>query len=260
MSWKEIWETIKGWFGGGSSIPKWDECTKASCWNGANASQRMMNILSPHMSEDKFKSYMEWMKSRGCNTAHVFTSNQKDGENAGYCIYGPSWSWKVNADYCKLMINRIKALRKNKFGIVLWLFADDSGGYNSEAKKNFAQYLSDLKKQGFLDYASTVVVGLELNEYYSASDVAKLVSATHQYYSGKIGTHQTSGQYSFAGLANICFYQVNPGMSVSGIKAEAAKVKAITGMPLNFFEIERSPSREKCEAAMAGGAFGVGNW
>ena len=248
--------------GGGSSskIPTWDKCDKASCWNGANASQRMMNMLSPGMSEAKFDGYMNWMKSRGCNTAHLFTSNKADGENAGYSIYGNSWDWSVDQNYVNVFNSRIAKLRKNGFGIVLWLFADDSATWNKIAKTDFPRHLNDLKAQGLLKNASTIVVGLELNEYFNVNEVAKLISATRAVYSGKIGTHQTSGAYSYSGLADICFYQVSPGKSVSWIKSEAARVKSTTGKPLNFFEIERNPDRPKSEAAIAGGAYGVGNW
>lgn len=253
--------TISGWFNGGSSskIPSWDQCTTASCWNGSNAQQRMMNMLSPGMSDGKFNDYMNWMKSRGCNTAHLIIANKADGENAGYCIYGNSWDWSVDATFVGVMKSRIETLRKNKFAIVIWLFTDDSSAYAKEAKKNFPQYLNDVKSQSLLDSASTVVVGLELNEYFNVNEVAALVNATRAVYSGKIGTHQTSGSYSYSGLADICFYQVNPGKSEAWIQNEATRVKAATGKPLNFFEIERNPAPAKCAAAKRGGAFGTAN-
>jgi hypothetical protein len=37
-------------------------------------------------------------------------ANRGDGENAGYCIYGKTWSWVVNQGYCDLMKARIKKL------------------------------------------------------------------------------------------------------------------------------------------------------
>lgn len=267
---KNMWEKIINWlkeiFGGNSGdnssskIPTWDKCDKATCWDGSNAQKRMMNMLSPGMSDGKFTDYMNWMKSRGCNTAHLFTSNKADGENAGYCIYGNNWDWSVDPNFVNVMKNRIDTLRKNGFGIVLWLFADDSGTWNALAKKNFPQHLNDLKKQGLLDKASTIVVGLELDEYFNATDVAKLVNATRAVYSGKIGVHHTSNKTTFASLADLVFYQVKPGTSVAVIKSTVTSVKAKTGKPVNMFEMERHPDRARSEAAFAGGAFGVGNW
>ena len=245
---------------GGSTIPTWDQCDKASCWDGNNAQKRMMNMLSPKMSDTKFNEYLNWMKSRGCNTAHVFTSNKGDGEHAGYCIYGNDWDWSIDPNYVNLMKNRINILRKNGFGIVLWLFADDSSAWNSIAKKNFPQYLNDLKKQGFIDYASTIVMGLEMDEYYNMSDATKLINATRAVYSGKIGVHHKPDVIKFIPLACILFYQVRPGTSISKIKNDVASIKKKTGKPINMFEMERHPDRARCEAAIQAGAFVVGNW
>lgn len=241
-------------------IKQWDECTKASCWNGSNAQQRMMNMLSPFMSTEKFNTYMTWMKSRGCNTAHVFVSNKADGEKAGYCIYGRDWDWSVDPAFVKLMNDRIDILVKNGFGVVVWLFADDSSAWNSKAKTNFQQYLNDLNNQGLLKYASTIVVGLELDEYYNANDVSKLVSATRKVYPGKIGVHQTSYNYGYAKYGDIMFYQIKPGNSTSKIKSEVIKVRNATGKPVNMFEMERNPAQDKCNAAFSAGAYAVANW
>lgn len=243
-----------------SKVPAWSACTKASCWNGSNAQQRMMNILSPAFTDAKFAQYRDWMLSIGCNTAHVFLSNKADGEGGGYCVYGASWSWKVDAATVKLMRERMADLRAHGLAVVVWLFADDSGVWNEVAKKDFPRYCADLQEVGLLGQASIVVAGLELNEYYSSGEVAALCAAIRKVWAGRVGTHQTSGRYDYAAHADICFYQVNPGQSPSFIKSEAARVKKATGKPLNFFELDRQPNRALCDAAFAGGAFGVGNW
>lgn len=241
--------------------PAWDACTLASCWAGHNAAERRMNMLSPAMPPTIFDAYLQKMLDAGCNTAHLFVANRADGEYGGYSIYGPEWGWQINTAFCRLMLDRIEDLRAAGFGIVLWLMADDSGPYAAAAKSNFPRYVSDLRTQGFFRQASTVVVGLELDEYWSRNESAALAACVRQVYDGKIGTHQTSSKYDYAsGIADILFYQVNPGMSPSGIEREARKVRAATGLPLNFFELSREPDRERCVAAMAGGAFGVGNW
>jgi hypothetical protein len=243
-----------------SAVPPWDACTRASCWNGSNAQQRMMNVLSPAFTEAKFAQYRDWMLSVGCNTAHVFLSNKADGEGAGYCIYGTSWTWEVNASFCSTFRARIADLRAHGLAVVVWLFADDSSAWNKEAKKNFPKYLADLKAQGLLDQASIVVAGLELDEYYGSADVAALVNAIRKVWTGKVGTHQTSGRYEFSALADVIFYQVNPGKTAAQIKSETQKVIKATGKPLCFFELARQPNRALCDAAFDGGAFAVGNW
>ena len=242
------------------SVPAWDKAALASCWNGANAGQRMMNIASPLMSDQKADAYIGWMKSRGVTAAHVILANAKDGENAGYCIYGPKFDWTIDAAFVGVMKSRIAKLRKAGLSVVVWLITDDSSAFAKALKTNPGKYLADLKAQGLLSQASTVVLALEANEYLSASDVNALAQATRANYKGKIGSHQTSGRCDFAVFADIVFYQVDPGKPSAWIQAEAARIKAATGKPLNFFEIERQPDRAKSEAALRGGAFGVENW
>jgi len=243
-----------------AAIPAWDACTRASCWRGANAANRMMNMLSPAFTDAKFAEYRDWMRTIGCNTSHVFLSNKADGEGGGYCIYGTSWTWEINAEFCEMFRKRIADLRAHGFAVVVWLLADDSSAWNKEAARNFPKYIQDLKAQGLLDKASTVVAGLELDEYYQSAQVSALVNAIRRVYPGKVGTHQTSGRYEFSALADVVFYQANPGKSAAQIKAEASKVVKATGKPVNFFELDRQPNRALCDAAFAGGAFAVGNW
>lgn len=245
---------------GAALTPAWDEATLASCWSGANAGQRNMNILSPGMSDGKFRDRVAWQEKRGANTVHLFLANKADGEHAGYSIYGGAWDWSIDAATCDTFRDRIAYCRGRGLAVVLWLFADDSSDWNRAAAKDFPRYLRDLESEGLLKYASTVVVGLEVDEYFNAAQVAALVAATRQVYGGKVGTHQTSGRADFAGLADICFYQVSPGKSASQIEAEARKIVGAVGKPVNFFELSRHEDRPLCEAALKGGAFAVGNW
>ena len=240
--------------------PGWEDAAHASCWTGANASVRLMNILSPHMDKGTFEDRVRWMKDRGCDTAHVFLANRADGQYAGYCIYGPEWTWNIDGGYCDTFRERIKYLRRQGLAVVVWLMADDSAQYAKAAAQDPQRYIADLDKEKLLSQASTVVAGLEMNEYWNSGQVGAVVGAIRGKYSGKVGTHQTSGRCDYAGMADIVFYQVNPGQSAAWIQAEAARIKAATGKPLNFFEIERQEDRAKSEAAIRGGAFGVGNW
>lgn len=245
---------------GAAMVPDWDVATLASCWSGPNAGQRNMNILSPGMSDRKFRERVAWQEKRGANTVHLFLANKADGEHAGYSIYGGAWDWSIDAATCDTFRDRIAYCRGRGLAVVLWLFADDSSDWNRAAAKDFPRYLRDLESEGLLRYASTVVVGLELDEYFNAAQVAALVAATRAVYSGKVGVHQTSGRMDFAPLADIMFYQVSPGRSASWIESEARRVRAAVGKPVNFFELDRSDNRPLCEAAQRGGAFAVGNW
>lgn len=241
--------------------PAWDKCTKSSNWHGANASQRMMNILSPKMSDGTFNNRLKFIKSRGCNTVNLILCNKADGESGGYSIYGSSFDWSIDKSYCDKMLERIQKIAKEGFGIVLWLTTDDSDDWNSKMISNPSKYVSDLDSLGFFKYASTVVIGLEADEYWkSSSQISSMYKAVKSKYNGKVGVHQKSGEYGYMKLVDIAFVQVNPGTSKDKIKSFVKNVKAKTGKPVCMFEMERQEDRGRCEAAFDAGAFSVGNW
>lgn len=231
------------------SPPGWRECSKASCWQGSSAQTRHMNILSPAFDEATFKARVKWARDRGCNTLHLFLVNKGDGEGAGYTALDPATA--------KTMDRRIRWARSQDMAVVLWCMADDSAAW---AKSLDMEALMQVcEKHGWLDIASTIVVGLEVDEYWSAAQVQKNIATIRKYYSGKVGVHHTSGKTSYAGLADILFYQVDPGKSAAQIASETRKALA-TGKPVNFFELSRHEDRELAQAALDAGAFGVGNW
>ena len=240
--------------------PSWDECTIASLWDGGNAEKRMMNTLSPRMSDGKFRDYLNWQRDRGCNTAHVFVSNQADGENAGYSIYGGSASnWRIDKAAVKTMLARARAYRRAGMGVVLWLLADDSGAMNRVLLADPGRYMRDLAATGLLRYASMICLGLEMGEYMGASQAQSLRDAVRKVWRGKVATHDVSGSIKFVGFGDVVFAQVKPTASDSEMLRFAAMVKA-TGKPGGIIECDRHPNRERCEKLIAAGLPFVGNW
>lgn len=236
--------------------PRWSRCTKASCWDGKNAQKRMMNILSPFFPEDEFRARVKWAEARGCDTLHLFLVNKGDGEGAGYRVTDP--------DTAKLMERRIVWARKRGLAVVLWILADDSSAW---AKEIFANPSATIDAaRNLWPHASTVVLGLEMDEYGAPQDWQRLKDALRRRYSGRIGTHHKSGRYGYAGLGDIVFAQCEPPKPKEPPEAGAARVKAAVkaalavGRPVNMFELERHPARELAQAALDAGAFGVGNW
>lgn len=251
--------------GSSSSVgpaPAWDACTRASCWGGTNASVRVMNALSPKMPEAVFRERVAWTKGRGANTIHLFLVNKGDGEYAGYSPWGvgkgPS-AGATDADTVKRMLERIAYCRGQGLAVVLWLQADDSADWARALASNADRCVARIAEAGLLASASTVVAGLEMDEYWNATHARAVVAAIRACYSGKVGTHHTGGKTTFASLGDILFYQVAPGRSAAQIKADTAAAKKC-GKPVNFFELARGPARDLCEAALTAGAFGVGNW
>lgn len=237
----------------------WDKCTKSSNWT-KKAAWRMMNMLSPGMSDSKFEERLKFIKSRGCNTVHLFLCNKADGECANYSIYGNSISWKVNKSFVDVMKKRIDKLYNNGYGIVLWLTADDGNDWAQTLVSKADQYCKDLKDNGLLDKASIVVLGLEANEYWTYDQTKKMANALKKVYSGKTGIHQTSGRRDYASLADIFFYQTSTGKNASQIKSESQKICASMSRPVCFFELSRDEDRKLSQAALDGGAFAIGNW
>jgi hypothetical protein len=244
-----------GWF-----VPAWERCTLASLWDGDNAAKRMMNTLSPHMRDAKFKTYLKWQRARGCNATHVFVANQGDGENAGYSVYGGvTVTWAVHKPTVKLMRARMKAYRRAGMGVVVWLLADDSNAMNRMLLADPMRYVRDLDAEGVFDYASMICLGLELSEYTSVAEAGRLESALRGKWKGKVATHDVSGSLKFAGLGDIVFGQVEPATSDADMLAFGARLKS-TGKPGGIIEHSRGPNRARSEKLIAAGLPFVGNW
>jgi len=270
--WKRIWHSIvindpnEGtgyeWPWGATKKASWPSVAKASCWEGSNAQVRHMNLLSPRLDDNTVAKRLDWAQQRGCNCVHLFVANQGDGEGAGYSIYGTGepTPGTINDKTVKMMKQRMEGAINRGLAVAVWLLADDSSRWNKILLNNPVAYAHDLMRSGILDYASMVVLGLELDEYASEGQVAALEGAVRAVWSGKIGVHHTSGKAPFASHGDVVFWQVNPGKSAGQIESTVLGARKSTGKPVVMFECERHPARELCEAALSAGAVGVGNW
>ena len=224
----------------------------ASCWGGSNASKRMMNILSPRMSDKTFEERLKFMLDRGCTHAHVILANGGDGEAAGYA------AWRGGD--CPKMLERMNAVRAAGLVPIPWIVTDDSASLLKELFANPAQRILDMDYAGFFAGAPLVVLGLEMDEGGSASQWKAVRDALRKHYSGPIGVHHTSGSsFPFASLGDVILGQLSPGCTTSQVKSQ---IKAILklGKRAVGFEYARGPSRALSVAALEAGAEGVGNW
>jgi len=242
----------------------WDKCTLSSNWHGSNASMRIMNILSPLFSDKQFDDRYNWAKSRGVNYFNLFVVNKKDGEGAGYSPFGPNFIsnyGNIDKAFSDVMTKRIKKMHDDGMGVVLWLMADDSNDWAKQFASNPQPVIDAMEKLGWFKYASIIVLGLEMDEYWNANQVQKVYNATRTKWSGMIGTHHTSGKSTFAAFGDIVFYQVSPGTATSTIISQCKNVGAKTGKKIVAFEIERQEARDKCQQILnSGAAYSVGNW
>jgi len=222
----------------------------ASCWNGPNAAERMMNMLSPKMSDSKFGKYLAWMKGRGCTAAHVFLANGADGECAGYA----GWN---DADL-PVMLLRVQRLRDAGLVVIPWIIADDSKDLLRKLFADPAKLIG--KMRGLLNNAPCVVIGLEMDEGGNASQWKAVRDAIRKYYAGPLGVHHCSGNgFKYAKYGDVICGQLNPGCSEAQVKAQIARIRAL-GKRAVGFEYARGANRKLAQAALDAGAEGVGNW
>ena len=223
----------------------------ASCWDGANASRRMMNVLSPRMSDAKFREYVAWMQGRGCDTAHVILANGGDGEAAGYA------AWR-DADRAA-MLARLNALKAAGFAVVPWIITDDSAALLKELFGNPEKLVA--KCEDFLAGSLCVVLGLEMDEGGSAANWAAVRTAVRRVYSGPLAVHHTSGNaFKFAALGDIVMGQLDPNCTTAQIKSQIDYIRKNLGKRAVGFEYARNADRKRAQAALDAGAEGCGNW
>lgn len=225
----------------------------ASCWAGANASKRMMNVLSPKMSDSTFRDRLKHMTDRGCDVAHLILANTADGEAGGYA------AWK-DSDLTR-MKERWNAVKAAGLRPIPWLVTDDSAELAQDLFGHAGKYVKKMADAGFFADVPLVVLGLEMNEKYgSDSGWKNLRAALREHYSGPIGVHHKSGNdFPYAKYGEVILGQLNPGCTTSQVKSQ---IKAILklGKRAIGFEYSRSPDRSLCLAALEAGAEGVGNW
>lgn len=227
--------------GSGEFNEIFEKCSKASCWFGSNADRRIMNILSPKMSQETFEKRFNESKNRGVNCFHLILANKGDGEYAGYSIYGESFSVKtLHTNSINTFKNRISYIKNQNFGIVLWLVTDDSASYASSISNNYEKYLKDLSETKILDLADMICVGLEVNEYWGTSVVKSIISETKKYFNGPVGVHTGSIEQAkaYGSLGDIYFAQISPTNDTSKIKSSVTTAKNNSGKPVNFFEFQ----------------------
>lgn len=232
----------------------------ASCWEGTNAQTRHMNELSHKFTDEQVAARLDWAVQRGCNTVHWFLVNKGDGEGAGYSIYGGAPTLgRIDEGAVARMEARCKMALRKGLSVALWLLADDSGDWVATLLGNPGQFAEDVAKSGLLKYASCVVLGLEMDEAKEGS-WSGLAKAVRGVWGGKVGVHHRPGHSEYAGLGDIFFLQTQEKPSASEVASAVQKARKSTGKPVVMFELARNPQRGLCEAALAAGAVGVGNW
>jgi len=250
-----------------------------------NASLRMMNILSPMLSRDGFKGFVNQMKADGADMCYLFIINERDGGWTPYSFYqGNQIGGAINEGVLDEMKWRCEYVRDRGMGIIIVLRPDDSPNFvrtldqyvfmNSAERmmeldvspvsvmadipamrfstlsvQSQEQYQRDAVKH-FDRYASGYWVGLELDEYYNVQQVAHYAEQLQKLTDKPIGTHQVQNQYSFASLGSVdhCYFQYGWGKSPGYMQSRTAQVKAALGKPVIAAEYNKSSNTPQARA------------
>ena len=78
-------------------------------------------------------------------------------------------------------------------------------------------------------------------------------------WTGPFATHHTSGHSDYASLGSIVMDQLDKSCTEAQI-TQSVKALRAKGFEVCGFEYARDPSASKAKAALAAGAFSVGNW
>ena len=222
-----------------------------------NAATRCMNMFSPGCDRARFEAAIGRMKAMGCNMAYAYTVNAADGP-WGFSLYtGDNLAGNLDAAKLAEFKSRVTFCRKAGLGVVFWLMADDSSKYARLPLPTLQKYVREVV--GLLsDDASGFVVGLEADEYWNQNAITTLVAAAKAESKVPVGVHYRPGRVLYAG--DVLFYQYGFGKSAKQIEAETRNVIGRCGSPVVAAEYHKSGSRSLSEAALRGGAYGVGNW
>jgi len=257
--WKKLWQWLTG-----NRLP--DIKNHKASFLMDNGGLRLMNILSPNCSRDTFKGVVSRSKGNGDNFMYLYAINEHDGGWTPYSIYvankiGGVKDTSVIAEYKW----RLQHIRDNKMGIVLWLRADDSPNFNKTPEAQQKQYQADIVTL-FDDYVSAYLIGLEADEYMSATAVEMYATHLRGLTDKHIGIHQRPGRYDYALRACISglWYQYGFNKNRDQIRNDTVTVlQRLGGKPLYAAEYHLSadtePAKSLGDAAMAGGASGTGN-
>ena len=289
LAWKAYRAGLKDETGGGADShgtppnadnpavsPPASDSTHRACFLYKDASDRCMNMLSPHMPDEKFKELCKKQLSSGCNTAYLFLSNKSDGNYAGYTMYKNN-DIGVLVDGAKLAayVKRIKYMHSAGLKTIFWLWADDSKPYWNVSEDRRKRYIADAV-QNLDGLADGWVAALEWNENgsYGADEetMKRTLQKMRMHTERDIGVHFTTGPQT--ALANKVlsaiggarsFYAQYGWVSASKLGDMTRKCRAGLDPHIRLIACEydrNGGSHAHARAALENGAagFGCGSW
>lgn len=250
-----------------------------------NAGTRSMNILAYNLDDGYFNNVVNRMKANNDKVSYLYVGyNKGDGPGITSIYVNDVFGGTIDSNKTKLMESRIKKIRDKDLKIVGWLFADDNQATvktwykpntwfakvdktitiqhnDTEKLKKYVKSVVDL----FDDYISEYVIGIEVNEYLTQSQVDQLAQYVKSLTDKPVGCHMTSGQYGWSGMGSINkhYHQYGFGKPNSYIESETRKISGALNKPVIAAEYDKSSdsagAKARGDAAIRGGASGTGN-
>lgn len=231
-----------------------------------NAGTRVMNILAYNLDDNQFNSVLNRCKNNGDTVVYLYVGyNNGDGPGITSIYVNDQFGGSIDNNKVSIIKKRMQKVRDKGMYIVGWLFADDNtrkvNFKDTEALKTYIKNVVDR----FDEYISEYVIGIEANEYLSASQVDQLASYLKGKVNKSIGNHMTPGQYGYSASGNIQkhYHQYGFNKSNSYIESETRKVIGALGKPVIGAEYDMSSdsvgAKARGDAVIRGGGSGTGN-
>lgn len=254
-----------------------------------NAGTRVMNILSYQKSEDGFKQLVARCKANGDTHIYLYLANAGDGNPPKTSFYvNDQHAGTIDPGRLNMMQARIQYCKDQGLCVIAWLYPDDSSsivratmidgvavlGHSSLSNNTNVNVICRASFDKQFKYVADVLanfdslvcgycMGIELNEYFSNSQVSQLVAKMKSSTTKSVGVHWTIGGTSLCG-ADSLYYQYGFGLSASKVKSITQSKKATVPAGIRFIAAEYAKSSDKegiglGNAALDGGADGTGN-
>lgn len=243
----------------------------AFLFNGASV--RIMNMLSLAWGEGEFRHWVRVLKKMKATRIYLYLANYGDGPGGATNMANVTSFYRdnihggrVDRDKVDFMLDRIRWAR-HEAGLLMVPFfhADDSKGHGIPARDmdvNERHIQNCLHLFGH--YFEEAVLGLELDDYFTAAEIAHLVAYWRRISDKPIGVHyrRHNAGRALATGAHSLYGQWPVGWSRNKLVADCRDVVAKLGGAMRFVAAEYDDSSDKGHGQALvsdGGANGYGN-
>jgi hypothetical protein len=224
--------------------------------HGSRASFLQMNTTGMSLSylsqnvNDQWRTNMENSLLNNGDT-HIYLYTKNDDDDVGNVRPQPDWE------------QRIDHLNSRGLRPIMWLMADDSPSLAalplSTHKAHNAEMVRrlDSKVDGY-------VIGLEVDEYWTAAQTNELIQALKQHTNKPIGVHLTRATpLEYVTHADVLYLQTGFGLTQAQFREKVRAILSATSKPVIVSEYalqsDTANARALGDIACEEGAIGTGN-